>query len=75
MNERSYKATRIKACELAAQMMHGQGAADDIGSRLMSLVVFFETYIDCGCDETDKRMKLLQKTRGKRLRVVAGGRL
>lgn len=71
----SRRATRIKACELAAQCMQGQAAMDSIGARLMSLCVFFENYIDVGAAATDEDMRLLSRRRVKNLKVVSGGRL
>lgn len=69
--------TRLRACELAAQCLQGQLTEGAHGARLMALVIFFETYIDLGCDETERRMRLLRpkKLDGTKLRVVAGGGL
>ncbi len=57
-----------------------QGQCDPsvgVGSRLMSLVVFFEVYIGQGADECERKMKMLtHDVRGvkrKNWRVVAGG--
>lgn len=74
----SGRTTRVKACELAAQCMQGQcDPSIGVGSRLMSLVVFFEVYIAEGADECERRMKLLSRdVRGakrKNWRVIAGG--
>jgi hypothetical protein len=46
---------RVKACSLAAQVMHGQGMGTETAGptpRLWSLVVFFETYIHDGATAT-----------------------
>ena len=70
------KRTRIKACELAVQCIGNEVAAGgSTAGRLMALVVFFETYINHGGDETERRMKLLGGRKGKKLRVIAGGQL
>lgn len=50
---KSRRSTRIKACELAAQVMAGR--PDDTPAPLIwSLSVFFENYIDCGARATAK---------------------
>jgi len=72
---RSSRATRIKACELAAQCLQGQAASEAIGARLMSLCIFFENYIDVGATATEADMRMLSRRRVKRLKVVAGGRM
>ena len=70
------RASRIKACELAAQCMQGHGLAfDRIGSRLMSLCVFFENYIDQGADATERDMRMLTRRKVKKYKVIAGGQL
>ena len=74
----SHRTTRIKACELAAQCLQGQCDPQvGIGSRLMSLVVFFETYISTGADATEQSMKMLthgvRGAKRKNWRVIAGG--
>ena len=74
----SRRADRVKACELAAQCLQGQcGPEIGVGGRMMSLVVFFETYIAEGCDATEAKMRLLthnvRGNRRKNWRVVAGG--
>lgn len=76
----SCKTDRIKACELAAQCMQGLcGPETGMGARLMSLTVFFETYISRGADATETAMKMLtHNVRGakrKNWRVIAGGGL
>ena len=45
---------RIKAAELAAQCVQGQVADGLVAGRLMSLVVFFETYLSFGSDRTEE---------------------
>jgi len=73
---RSTKATRIKACELAAQCMQGHGLAfSGIGPRIFSLCIFFENYIDEGSEATEQSMKMLSRRRVKKFKVVAGGKL
>jgi hypothetical protein len=70
------RASRIKACELAAQCMQGHGLAfDGIGARLMSLCIFFEHYIDLGADATETDMQILSRRKVKKYKVVAGGQL
>ncbi len=71
----SSRSTRLKACELAAVCMQGQGNDGAVGPRLMSLVVFFETYIDEGAHATQSVMRLLARPGRKNLKVVAGGGL
>ena len=72
----STKATRVKACELAAQCIAGQFVTGDISaSKLMSLCVFFENYIDIGAEKTEEAMHLLRPRKVKNLKVVAGGKL
>jgi len=56
VSKRSRRSTRIKAFELAAQCLQGQVAVEgNIGSRMMSLVIFFENYIDQGATATSFR--------------------
>jgi hypothetical protein len=50
---KSMKATRIKACELAAAVMAGR-PNDSCAPGLWSLAVFFESYIDEGAAATLK---------------------
>lgn len=70
------KKTRTKACKLAVQCLGSKVAAGgSTAGRLMALVVFFETYITHGADETERRMKLLGGRKKRGLRVVAGGNL
>jgi hypothetical protein len=73
MSRKSLKSDRIKACELAAQVMQGAGMDGAIGPRLMSVTVFFENYIAEGCGATDKYMRLLEPRQRKALRLVRGG--
>lgn len=74
MNSR--RSTRIKAAELAAQCLGSEMAAGgSIAGRLMSLVIFFELYIDHGADHTEAAMHLLSARKTKKLRVIAGGNL
>jgi hypothetical protein len=80
MTDRSLKRDRIKACELAAICMQGNcGPEKAIAGRLMSLTVFFETYIAEGCDATEAKMRLLTRgvrgARRKQWQVIAGGAL
>lgn len=49
----SRRATRVKACELAAQVMAGR-PYEVPAPLLWSLAVFFETYSDAGCAATRK---------------------
>ena len=70
------KATRIKACELAAQCIGPEVATGgSTAGRLMALAVFFEMFIERGANETERRMKLMGGRKGKKLRLVAGGNL
>lgn len=72
----SRRATRVKACELAAQCMQGHGLAfEGIGSRLMSLCILFETYIDEGAEGTEEKMRMISRRKVKNFKVVAGGQL
>ena len=66
--------TREKAAELAVQCVQGQVAVGAVASRLMSLVVFFETYLAMGMDYTEEHMHLLapRKVKGTKLKIVAG---
>ncbi len=68
----SQRATRIKACQLAAQMLQNH---EYDGGKLMSLCVFFETYIETGADATEQAMHLLSRRKVKGFKVIAGGRL
>jgi len=74
----SRRADRVKACELAAICMQGHGTELG-GSKLMSLVVFFETYISRGADATENEMKMLthgvRGVKRKNWRVIAGGQM
>lgn len=65
---------RLKAAELAAQCVQGQVADGAIASRMMSLVVFFETYLAFGMDYTEEQMHLLapRKIKGTKLKIIAG---
>lgn len=73
---RSGRATRVKAAELAAQCLGAEMAAGGAtAARLMSLVIFFELYIDRGADATEEAMRLLKPRRRGKLQVVAGGNL
>jgi hypothetical protein len=68
---RSLKADRVKACELAAQVMHGHGMDEaNIGGRVMALAVFFESYISEGCSTTERDMQLLRNALPKRPRKL-----
>lgn len=68
--------TRIKACELAAQCMQGHGLAfEGIGARLMSLCVFFESFIEKGSSGTEEEMRLLSRRKVKKFKIVAGGHM
>lgn len=69
----STRAVRIKACELAASMASIEGNTN--ASRLMSLCVFFETYIMTGADQTESSMHLLRGRRVKNLKLITGGAL
>ncbi len=73
----SQVAIRIKAAELAAQVVASQGFGDaGIGARLWSMAVFFETYITRGASETNDIMNLLNEdTDTPGFRVIAGGSL
>ena len=69
------RSTRVKACELAAQCVQGQFVSGEMNAaKLMSLCIFFESYIDKGADATDADMRLLSRRRVKQLKVVAGGK-
>ncbi len=72
----SKRSTRIEAARLAAQCLGAEMAAGGAtAARLMSLVIFFEMYIDHGADATEEAMRLL-KPRGRgKLKIVAGGNL
>jgi hypothetical protein len=50
---RKHRASRIKACKLAAKVMAGR-PDDQVVPMLWSLCVFFENYIDCGAKWTQK---------------------
>ena len=69
---RAGRATRIKACELAASIAAGHTYD---GARLMSLCVFFENYIDTGADATEAAMHMLSRRKVKGFKVIAGGKL
>jgi hypothetical protein len=70
------KATRVKAAKLAAQCVAGQFISGEISAqKLFSLCVFFESWIELGGNETEKRMRLLRQRKVKNLKVVAGGKL
>jgi len=76
MTSRADAATRIKACELAAQCVQGQFISGEISAaKLMSLCIFFENYIDIGAAATEADMHLLSRRRVKRLKIIAGGKL
>ena len=67
MAMRSNKATRIKACELAAVVMAGR--PDDILCPLLwSTAVFFECYIDGGATATMKDFGPKRPVRLKRVK-------
>jgi hypothetical protein len=68
------RATRIKAAELAAQCLQGEGDSP-IGAKLLSLCIFFETYINEGADATENAMRLISRRKVGKLKVVTGGRL
>lgn len=56
--------------------MQGHGLAfDGIGSRLFSLCIFFENYIDQGSAKTESDMRLISRRKVKKFKVVAGGQL
>jgi hypothetical protein len=60
--QRSKKSDRIRACELAAQVMAGR-PEDNPAPLLWCLTVFFESYIEHGCKGTQKEFgpkKLVQ---------------
>lgn len=72
------KEVRLEACRLAAQCMHGQCGPDRaIAGRIMSLAVFFETYIAEGASATEEKMRMLTHNvrgpRRKQWRLIAGG--
>ena len=69
-----HRANRIKACELAAQVV-GSIEGDVSAAKLMALTIFFESYIEHGSEWTSDNMKLMSRRKVKNLRVVAGGKL
>ena len=71
---KSHKRDRIKACELAAEVV-GSIEGDVTAAKLMALTVFFESYIVRGCDWTEKHMKFLDDGKVANLHVIAGGKL
>lgn len=70
---RSRRKDRVKACELAALIASKDATYD--GARLMSLCVFFESFIATGANATEKMMHLLRRKKVKGFEVVAGGTL
>ena len=68
------RANRIKACELAAQVV-GQTQGEVSAAKLMALTIFFESYIEHGSEWTSENMKLMTRKKVKNLHVVAGGKL
>lgn len=68
MARRSLKKDRIKACELAAQVMHGKGTEGALMPQMWSITVFFEQYITLGAAGT---MKDFGPKKPKKLKVVS----
>lgn len=72
----SRRSTRIEAARLAAQCLGAEMAAGGAtAARLLSLVIFFEMYIDHGADATEEAMRLLKPRKRSNLMVIAGGNL
>ncbi len=65
----SRRATRIKACELAATVLGNDASERPYVPRLWSLCVFFESYIDKGADGTLKDFGPRKPTKLKVVRV------
>lgn len=66
---------RKHAASCAAKMLQGLGTEGDIGTRVWSLTVFFESYI---CEGSEKTVAPFVGSRAKTargLKIVMGGKL
>lgn len=70
-SNRSRRSTRIKACELAAQVMRHRDSPEPLAPQLWSLCVFFECYINDGANATAKPFG---PKKPKKLKIVRGGK-
>lgn len=66
---KGFRKRRIIAAELAVA---AGGSVEDV-PRLFSLCIFFESWIECGGDRTQKNMKLLLEETAA-LHVLRGGK-